>query len=165
MDTQFAGKRGEWTSSVSHLHLPLKSAFGIWRNLSLPRTWGQTAMKTNSGYEEGRAKLLISCISLVADNSVCSHGSNLSISTVSKGVRALRHLHLKRQWTQGETELKWASKWPPLWPLLGHCPARASSPLNAEGLCHDARSPAAWRCIWALYGDYGCFCLLTRRDE
>lgn len=63
----------------------------------------QIAMKTNFGYEEGRAVLfIIRCISLVANDSIYDHGSNLSIANVAKCMRALRHLHLRRQWTQEE---------------------------------------------------------------
>lgn len=145
-------KWGEWISSVFQFNLPFKSASGIWINSSLPRKWSQIAIKISFGYEEGRTMLFINCISLVANNSICNHGSSLSIANVFKCVRALRHLHLKREavLNKRKTELKCASKQPLLWPLLGHCPPRASSSPGEEGLCHAAWSPAAWRCIWAL---------------
>lgn len=41
-----------------------------------------------------------STASLVANNSICDHGSHLSIANVFKCLRALRHPHLRRQFKQ-----------------------------------------------------------------
>lgn len=66
----------------------------------------QIAVKMNFGHEEGGTMpFTIGCISLVANNSVWGHGGNLSIAKVSKRVRALRHLHLRRG--QFSTRGKW----------------------------------------------------------
>lgn len=69
-------------------------------SLSLPRKGSQIAIKINFGYEEGRTILSSSIASLVANNSICDHGSHLSIANVFKCVRALRHPHLRRQFKQ-----------------------------------------------------------------
>lgn len=68
-------------------------------SLSLPRKGSQIAIKINFGYEE-EGLYFSSIASLVANNSICDHGSHLSIANVFKCVRALRHPHLRRQFKQ-----------------------------------------------------------------
>lgn len=133
-------------------------------SLSLPRKRTQIAMNIDFGCEEGWAMLfIINCISLVASNS-SSHGSNLSIINVSKRVRALRHPHLRRQFSTGEKR-NWGC-YSELCDGLSRDHAQHVSELFlSRGPCHAAQFPAAWRRIWALWDLYGYICLLTRGEQ
>lgn len=97
-DKQCAGEcEGNGSGVFFNLICHLREYSDSEESLSLPRKESQIAIKINFGYEEGRTMLfIINCISLVANNSICNHGSNLSIANVFKGVRALRHPHLRR---------------------------------------------------------------------
>lgn len=91
-----------------------------------------------------------SIASLVANNSICDHGSHLRIENVFKCVRALRHPHLRKQfkqdkwnWNMSVSDQRWGLSWDTA--HHGQVP-----PPGKGGLCRAARFHAAWRCIWAL---------------